>query len=192
MRGGCEGTARLFPMLRILPGRGSLCTVEPWAARTARHLQPGPRCCPALLFLLVPPGRAADRCVVLHPQQPRTVRFRIEAGCDASLLTGTLSLKLQLQGAEETVLWTQRGGRGSVWHRGMATIPATGQQRYRVRKGRAVTRGCAGPGLCAGGGTVRAALKLLFVCPSVCPGGSCPSRRCGTASWVTWRWTTWR
>uniref|UniRef100_A0A8C2TZ18 MAM domain containing 4 n=1 Tax=Coturnix japonica TaxID=93934 RepID=A0A8C2TZ18_COTJA len=45
---------------------------------------------------------------------------------------GTLSLKLQLQGAEETVLWTQRGGRGSVWHRGMATIPATGQQRYRL------------------------------------------------------------
>ncbi|XP_024997192.3 apical endosomal glycoprotein isoform X1 [Gallus gallus] len=45
---------------------------------------------------------------------------------------GTLSLKLQLQGAEETVLWTQRGSQGSVWHRGLATLPATGQQRYRL------------------------------------------------------------
>lgn len=50
-----------------------------------------------------------------------------------ALLPGTLSLKLQLQGAEETVLWTQRGSQGSVWHRGLATLPATGQQRYRVR-----------------------------------------------------------
>ncbi|XP_065593274.1 apical endosomal glycoprotein [Cyrtonyx montezumae] len=45
---------------------------------------------------------------------------------------GTLSLKLQLQGAEETVLWTQRGSQGSVWHRGLATLPATGQQHYRL------------------------------------------------------------
>ncbi|OXB66521.1 hypothetical protein ASZ78_011636 [Callipepla squamata] len=54
---------------------------------------------------------------------------------------GTLSLKLQLQGAEEMVLWTQRGSQGSVWHRGLATIPATGQQRYR-----AGTCGLAGSG----------------------------------------------
>uniref|UniRef100_A0A669Q3Y4 MAM domain containing 4 n=1 Tax=Phasianus colchicus TaxID=9054 RepID=A0A669Q3Y4_PHACC len=34
--------------------------------------------------------------------------------------------------AEETVLWTQRGSQGSVWHRGLATLPATGQQHYRL------------------------------------------------------------
>ncbi|NWH72664.1 AEGP protein, partial [Piaya cayana] len=45
---------------------------------------------------------------------------------------GTLNLKLQLEGAEETVLWTRRGTQGSVWQRGWATLPATGQQRYRV------------------------------------------------------------
>ncbi|NXI67052.1 AEGP protein, partial [Anseranas semipalmata] len=45
---------------------------------------------------------------------------------------GTLNLKLQLEGAEETVLWTQRGTRGSLWHRGLVTLPATGQQRYRL------------------------------------------------------------
>uniref|UniRef100_A0A8C3C8S2 MAM domain containing 4 n=1 Tax=Cairina moschata TaxID=8855 RepID=A0A8C3C8S2_CAIMO len=36
---------------------------------------------------------------------------------------GTLNLKLQLEGAEETVLWTQRGTQGSLWHRGLATLP---------------------------------------------------------------------
>ncbi|XP_075295795.1 apical endosomal glycoprotein isoform X2 [Opisthocomus hoazin] len=45
---------------------------------------------------------------------------------------GTLNLKLRLEGAEETVLWTRRGTQGSVWHRGQAMLPATGQQRYRV------------------------------------------------------------
>ncbi|XP_053940464.1 apical endosomal glycoprotein isoform X2 [Cuculus canorus] len=45
---------------------------------------------------------------------------------------GTLNLKLQPEGAEETVLWTRRGTQGSIWHRGWATLPATGQQRYRV------------------------------------------------------------
>ncbi|NXA24886.1 AEGP protein, partial [Ibidorhyncha struthersii] len=45
---------------------------------------------------------------------------------------GTLNLKLQLEGAEETVLWTQRGTQGSIWHRGQATLPATGQRQYRV------------------------------------------------------------
>ncbi|NXS63030.1 AEGP protein, partial [Brachypteracias leptosomus] len=45
---------------------------------------------------------------------------------------GTLNLKLQLEGAEEMVLWTQRGTQGSVWHRARATVPTTGRQRYRV------------------------------------------------------------
>ncbi|NXH22444.1 AEGP protein, partial [Bucco capensis] len=45
---------------------------------------------------------------------------------------GTLNLKLQLEGAEETVLWTRRGTQGSIWHRGQATLPTTGRQRYRV------------------------------------------------------------
>ncbi|NXD83035.1 AEGP protein, partial [Halcyon senegalensis] len=45
---------------------------------------------------------------------------------------GTLNLKLQLEGAKETVLWTQRGTQGSIWHRGQATLPTTGQRRYRV------------------------------------------------------------
>ncbi|KAM6243739.1 apical endosomal glycoprotein [Porphyrio hochstetteri] len=45
---------------------------------------------------------------------------------------GTLSLKLLLEGAEETVLWTRRGTQGSVWHRGRATLPATGQRQHRV------------------------------------------------------------
>ncbi|NXK54334.1 AEGP protein, partial [Chauna torquata] len=45
---------------------------------------------------------------------------------------GTLNLKLQLDGAEETVLWTQRGTQGSIWHQGLVTLPATGQQRYRL------------------------------------------------------------
>uniref|UniRef100_A0A8D0L0D3 MAM domain containing 4 n=1 Tax=Strix occidentalis caurina TaxID=311401 RepID=A0A8D0L0D3_STROC len=30
---------------------------------------------------------------------------------------GTLNLKMQLEGVEETVLWTRRGTQGSVWHR---------------------------------------------------------------------------
>ncbi|KAM6371957.1 apical endosomal glycoprotein [Pluvialis apricaria] len=45
---------------------------------------------------------------------------------------GTLNLKLRLEGAEEMVLWTRRGTQGSIWHRGRATLPATGQRRYRV------------------------------------------------------------
>ncbi|XP_075027064.1 LOW QUALITY PROTEIN: apical endosomal glycoprotein [Calonectris borealis] len=45
---------------------------------------------------------------------------------------GTLNLKLRLEGVEETVLWTRRGTHGSIWHRGRATLPATGRQRYRV------------------------------------------------------------
>ncbi|XP_009888607.1 PREDICTED: apical endosomal glycoprotein [Charadrius vociferus] len=45
---------------------------------------------------------------------------------------GTLNLKLRLEGAEEMVLWTQRGTQGSIWHQGRATLPATGQRPYRV------------------------------------------------------------
>ncbi|XP_042642368.1 apical endosomal glycoprotein [Tyto alba] len=45
---------------------------------------------------------------------------------------GTLNLKLRLEGAEETVLWTRRGTQGNVWHRGRATLPTTGRRRYRV------------------------------------------------------------
>ncbi|NXM76420.1 AEGP protein, partial [Serilophus lunatus] len=45
---------------------------------------------------------------------------------------GTLNLKLQLEGGEETVLWTRWGTQGSIWHRAWATLPATGQQQYRV------------------------------------------------------------
>ncbi|NXJ69479.1 AEGP protein, partial [Rostratula benghalensis] len=48
---------------------------------------------------------------------------------------GTLNLKLRLEGTEETVLWTRRGTQGSIWHRGQATLPATGQRQYRVRAG---------------------------------------------------------
>uniref|UniRef100_A0A8B9NBZ6 MAM domain containing 4 n=1 Tax=Accipiter nisus TaxID=211598 RepID=A0A8B9NBZ6_9AVES len=36
---------------------------------------------------------------------------------------GTLNLKLQMEGVEETVVWTRRGTQGSVWHQGWATLP---------------------------------------------------------------------
>ncbi|NXL14290.1 AEGP protein, partial [Setophaga kirtlandii] len=45
---------------------------------------------------------------------------------------GTLNLKLWPEGGEEVVLWTHRGTQGSIWHRAWATLPSTGQQRYRV------------------------------------------------------------
>ncbi|XP_036249599.1 apical endosomal glycoprotein isoform X3 [Molothrus ater] len=45
---------------------------------------------------------------------------------------GTLNLKLWPEGGEEVVLWTCRGNQGSIWHRAWATLPSTGQQRYRV------------------------------------------------------------
>nr|XP_026652154.1 apical endosomal glycoprotein isoform X2 [Zonotrichia albicollis] len=45
---------------------------------------------------------------------------------------GTLSLKLWPEGGEEEVLWTRRGTQGSIWHRARATLPSTGQRRYRV------------------------------------------------------------
>ncbi|NWT22031.1 AEGP protein, partial [Cardinalis cardinalis] len=45
---------------------------------------------------------------------------------------GTLNLKLWPEGGEEVVLWTRRGTQGSVWHRAWATLPSTGQRRYRV------------------------------------------------------------
>lgn len=54
---------------------------------------------------------------------------------NAPLCPGTLNLKLRLEGAEEKVLWTQRGTQGSIWHRGRATLPATGQRQYQVTAG---------------------------------------------------------
>ncbi|KAM3660245.1 apical endosomal glycoprotein [Ammospiza maritima maritima] len=45
---------------------------------------------------------------------------------------GTLSLKLWPEGGEEDMLWTRRGTQGSIWHRARATLPSTGQRRYRV------------------------------------------------------------
>ncbi|KAM6047770.1 apical endosomal glycoprotein isoform 2-T2 [Chlamydotis macqueenii] len=45
---------------------------------------------------------------------------------------GTLNLKLRPEGVEEMVLWTRRGTQGSIWHRGRATLPATGSRRYRL------------------------------------------------------------
>ncbi|NWR07465.1 AEGP protein, partial [Paradoxornis webbianus] len=48
---------------------------------------------------------------------------------------GTLNLKLWLEGGEEVVLWTRRGAQGSIWHRAWATLPTTGQQRYRQGTG---------------------------------------------------------
>lgn len=53
---------------------------------------------------------------------------------DTPLCPGTLNLKLRLEG-EEMVLWTRRGTQGSIWHRGQATLPATGQRQYWVRAG---------------------------------------------------------
>ncbi|XP_014805198.1 PREDICTED: apical endosomal glycoprotein [Calidris pugnax] len=45
---------------------------------------------------------------------------------------GTLNLKMQLEGGEETVIWTQRGTQGSIWHQGQVTLPTTGQRQYRL------------------------------------------------------------
>ncbi|NXE69007.1 AEGP protein, partial [Calcarius ornatus] len=45
---------------------------------------------------------------------------------------GTLNLKLWPEGGEEVLLWTRRGTAGSIWHRAWATLPSTGQRRYRV------------------------------------------------------------
>ncbi|XP_027665428.2 apical endosomal glycoprotein isoform X1 [Falco cherrug] len=80
------------------------------------------------------PGSRGQRAqLVTYPQEPATTPrclsfwYRL-----AGPQIGTLNLKLRLEGAEEMVLWTQRGTHGSIWHRGRATLPATGQQRYRV------------------------------------------------------------
>lgn len=54
---------------------------------------------------------------------------------EATICPGTLNLKLQMEGVEETVVWTRRGTQGSVWHQGWATLPATGRRQYRVRTG---------------------------------------------------------
>ncbi|KFR04321.1 Apical endosomal glycoprotein, partial [Nipponia nippon] len=75
-------------------------------------------------------------------QRARLITYRQEPAATPHCLSfwyrlagpqiGTLNLKLWLEGAEETVLWTQRGTQGSIWHRGRATLPATGRRQYRV------------------------------------------------------------
>ncbi|NWU98272.1 AEGP protein, partial [Upupa epops] len=80
-----------------------------------------------------PWSRGQQAQIITYYQQPTatphclTFWYRL-----AGPQIGTLSLKLQLEGAEEMLLWTQRGSQGSVWHQGQATLPATGQRRYRV------------------------------------------------------------
>uniref|UniRef100_A0A8C6K292 Uncharacterized protein n=1 Tax=Melopsittacus undulatus TaxID=13146 RepID=A0A8C6K292_MELUD len=64
----------------------------------------------ALLITYLQEPAATERCLSFW--------YRL-----AGAQIGTLNLKLRLEGAEETVLWTQRGTQGSVWHRGRATLP---------------------------------------------------------------------
>uniref|UniRef100_A0A8C3CA91 MAM domain containing 4 n=1 Tax=Cairina moschata TaxID=8855 RepID=A0A8C3CA91_CAIMO len=95
-------------------GKGSAPLLEAWP--TGGTLHRGQR---AQLITYGQEPAATPRCL--------TFWYRL-----AGPQIGTLNLKLQLEGAEETVLWTQRGTQGSLWHRGLATLPATGQQRYRL------------------------------------------------------------
>ncbi|XP_054704144.1 apical endosomal glycoprotein [Grus americana] len=88
-------------------------------------------------FLAVDPSAQWSR-----GQQAQLITYRQEPAAAPRCLSfwyrlagpqiGTLTLKLLLEGAEETVLWTQQGTQGSIWHRGRATLPATGRQQYRV------------------------------------------------------------
>ncbi|KAM6337543.1 apical endosomal glycoprotein [Alca torda] len=81
----------------------------------------------------VPWSRGQRAQLITYRQQPATTPrclsfwYRL-----AGPQIGTLNLKLRLEGAEETVLWTRRGTQGSIWHRGQATLPATGQRQYWV------------------------------------------------------------
>ncbi|NXF29971.1 AEGP protein, partial [Nyctibius bracteatus] len=78
----------------------------------------------------VPWSRGQRAQLVTYPQDPaaapRCLSFWYRL---AGPQIGTLNLKLLLEGAEETVLWTRRGTQGSIWHRGWATLPATGWQQ---------------------------------------------------------------
>ncbi|NXX96963.1 AEGP protein, partial [Centropus bengalensis] len=97
-------------------------------------------------FLAVDPSvpwSRGQRAQLVTPRQepaalPRCLSFWYRL---AGPRIGTLNLKLRLEGAEDTVLWTRRGTQGSVWHRGWATLPATGQRRYQVRTGPRVPPG---------------------------------------------------
>ncbi|NXI34118.1 AEGP protein, partial [Galbula dea] len=81
----------------------------------------------------VPWSRGQRAQIITYYQEPSTVQHCLSFWYRlAGPQIGTLNLKLQLEGAEETVLWTQRGSQGSVWHRGQTTLPTTGQRRYRV------------------------------------------------------------
>ncbi|NXL68291.1 AEGP protein, partial [Chordeiles acutipennis] len=76
-----------------------------------------------------------------HGQRAQLVTYRQEPAAAPRCLSfwyrlagpriGTLSLKLRLEAAKETLLWTRRGTQGSVWHQGRVTLPATGRQQYR-------------------------------------------------------------
>ncbi|NXW47788.1 AEGP protein, partial [Nyctiprogne leucopyga] len=76
-----------------------------------------------------------------HGQRAQLVTYRQEPAAAPRCLSfwyrlagpriGTLNLKLWLEGAEETLLWTRRGTQGSIWHQGRVTLPATGQRQYR-------------------------------------------------------------
>ncbi|XP_075376121.1 apical endosomal glycoprotein [Mycteria americana] len=80
-----------------------------------------------------PWSRGQRAQLVTYRQEPATAQrclsfwYRL-----AGPQIGTLNLKLRLEGAEETVLWSRRGTQGSVWHRGWVTLPATGRRQYRV------------------------------------------------------------
>ncbi|XP_064324526.1 apical endosomal glycoprotein isoform X2 [Phalacrocorax carbo] len=77
-----------------------------------------------------------------HGQRAQLITYRQEPAATPRCLAfwyrlagpqiGTLNVKMQLEGAEERVLWTRQGTQGSIWHQGWATLPATGQQQYRV------------------------------------------------------------
>ncbi|KAM6117416.1 apical endosomal glycoprotein [Phoenicopterus ruber ruber] len=80
-----------------------------------------------------PSSRGQRAQLITYRQEPTTTLHCLSFWYRlAGPQIGTLNLKLRLEGAEETVLWTQRGTHGSIWLQGQATLPATGRQRYWV------------------------------------------------------------
>ncbi|KAM8796695.1 apical endosomal glycoprotein [Eudromia elegans] len=81
----------------------------------------------------VPGVRGRRARLVTAPQQPPA-----DAQClsfwyrMAGPQIGTLSLKVEREEDEETVLWSRRGAQGSVWHRGSATLRLAGGRPYRL------------------------------------------------------------
>ncbi|KFO76027.1 Apical endosomal glycoprotein, partial [Cuculus canorus] len=112
-----------------------------------------------------PWSRGQRAQLITHHQEPTTAPrclsfwYRL-----AGPQIGTLNLKLQPEGAEETVLWTRRGTQGSIWHRGWATLPATGPQRDP-----AIFEAVG-----AGGDHGYIALDDLHVSDGACPEPGCP------------------